>query len=380
VAIATTGWALGGLKAISSSLAKTVAFGAVSGGAMGAAQAAMAGGSWSDIFRAGVQGVVTGAIAAAIGGAVLHGWGDKALTAWADKAYGAAVGYHTLQSAGHAVVGGGLSELTGGNFKDGFIGAGFAALLSPVGRGINRRLELGAPGTGSSWQYLGRTATAATIGGTVTAISGGKFGNGAATAAFMHVVNAEAVGKAKEWVDKRVAHMNPDEASSFYSELLDERQKYFSDNLDKLMKDGKVVGFDNKNGVAIWDDASNQYIWKRIFFDDGQGTYLGECVSICKQFTNIPGPMTSWKQGRLVWGNEASISPGTVLGAFPNGKNFSGHAAIYTGRYGADNRGSWVEVADQYIPKKGGRFPQIRKLYQTGNASNGGASFSTVLK
>jgi hypothetical protein len=158
----------------------------------------MAGGSWSDIFRAGVQGVVTGAIAAAIGGAVLHGWGDKALTAWADKAYGAAVGYHALQSAGHAVVGGGLSELTGGNFKDGFIGAGFAALLSPVGRGINRRLKLGEPGTGNSWQYLGRTATAATMGGTVTAISGGKFGNGAATAAFMHVVNAEATSQIAE--------------------------------------------------------------------------------------------------------------------------------------------------------------------------------------
>jgi hypothetical protein len=101
------------------------------------------------------------------------------------------VGGGALQSAGHAVVGGGLSELTGGNFKDGFIGAGFAALLSPVGRGINRRLKLGEPGTGSSWQYLGRTATAATIGGTVTAISGGKFGNGAATAAFLHVVNHE---------------------------------------------------------------------------------------------------------------------------------------------------------------------------------------------
>jgi RHS repeat-associated protein len=35
--------------------AGAVAFGAVSGGAMGAAQAAMAGGSWSDIFRAGCR-------------------------------------------------------------------------------------------------------------------------------------------------------------------------------------------------------------------------------------------------------------------------------------------------------------------------------------
>jgi hypothetical protein len=156
----------------------------------------MAGGSWSDIFRAGVQGVVTGAIAAAIGGAVLHGWGRKALGALESKNYARFLGYHSLHTAGHGVVGGGLSELTGGNFKDGFIGAGSAAFLSPVTYYTN--MGFGEPGTGNSWQYLGRTATAATIGGTVTAISGGKFGNGAATAAFMHVVNAEVTGGLKK--------------------------------------------------------------------------------------------------------------------------------------------------------------------------------------
>jgi hypothetical protein len=187
--------------------AGTVAFGAVSGGAMGAAQAAMAGGSWSDIFRAGVQGVVTGAIAAAIGGAVLHGWGRKALGALESKNYARFLGYHSLHTAGHGVVGGGLSELTGGNFKDGFIGAGFAAFLSPVTYYTN--MGFGEPGTGNSWQYLGRTATAATIGGTVAAISGGKFGNGAATAAFMHVVNSEVAsllkGRELESAQARIA-------------------------------------------------------------------------------------------------------------------------------------------------------------------------------
>jgi len=67
-----------------------------------------------------------------------------------------------------------------------------------VGNIVNSNMGFGAPGTGSSWQYLGRTATAATIGGTVTAISGGKFGNGAATAAFLHVVNAEVTGGLKK--------------------------------------------------------------------------------------------------------------------------------------------------------------------------------------
>jgi hypothetical protein len=103
--------------------------------------------------------------------------------------------------------GGGLSELTGGNFKDGFIGAGSAAFLSPVGRGINKSLnfEVEAGARSNGWQYLGRTATAATMGGTVTAISGGKFANGAATAAFMHVVNHEVTGTIQEHLNNSIA-------------------------------------------------------------------------------------------------------------------------------------------------------------------------------
>jgi uncharacterized protein (TIGR02594 family) len=170
----------------------TVGFGAVSGAGIAASQAAIAGGTWSDILRAGVTGAVTGAITAAIGYGVLHGLGESAQAAWAAKDYVSAVGYHGLQSAGHGVVGGGLSELTGGNFKDGFIGGAAGAFLSPVSGYLNKNLGFGTAGSGAGWQYLGRTATSAVVGGTVTAISGGKFGNGAATAAFMHLVNSEA--------------------------------------------------------------------------------------------------------------------------------------------------------------------------------------------
>jgi hypothetical protein len=114
-----------------------------------------------------------------------------ASAAWEAGKYASAAGYHGLQSAGHGIVGGGLSEATGGNFKDGFIGAAAGAMLSPVSGYVNENLGFGKAGTGNGWQLLGRTATAATVGGTVTAISGGKFANGAATAAFMHLVNHE---------------------------------------------------------------------------------------------------------------------------------------------------------------------------------------------
>jgi hypothetical protein len=89
-----------------------------------------------------------------------------------------------------------LSELTGGNFKDGFIGGAAGAFLSPVSGYLNKNLGFGTAGSGAGWQYLGRTATSAAVGGTVTVISGGKFGNGAATAAFMHLVNSEATNAA----------------------------------------------------------------------------------------------------------------------------------------------------------------------------------------
>ncbi len=51
-----------------------------------------------------------------------------------------------------------LDELTGGNFKDGFIGAGAGALLNSMIGISNNGLGLGAPGTnGTDWQFLGQT-------------------------------------------------------------------------------------------------------------------------------------------------------------------------------------------------------------------------------
>ena len=51
-----------------------------------------------------------------------------------------------------------LDELTGGNFKDGFIGAGAGALLNYMIGISNRGLVLGAPGIGGTdWPFLGQT-------------------------------------------------------------------------------------------------------------------------------------------------------------------------------------------------------------------------------
>jgi len=65
--------------------------------------------------------------------------------------------------------------LQGGRFGNGFVSAGASAVLSPIP-------EVAAEGA------AGQTVIAAVIGGTVSELSGGKFANGAITAAFQFAV------------------------------------------------------------------------------------------------------------------------------------------------------------------------------------------------
>jgi uncharacterized protein (TIGR02594 family) len=83
----------------------------------------------------------------------------------------------------------------GGKFQDGFL-SGMAG--SAAGNlGFIDKLTSGASGTGTIGQVAARTAVAGVIGGCVSAIGGGKFANGAYTAAFQHLLNAELIPKAK---------------------------------------------------------------------------------------------------------------------------------------------------------------------------------------
>ena len=86
----------------------------------------------------------------------------------------------------HALAGGIISDLQGGNFGHGFWSAGITKAAN-----VN-----GIVGTqqGVAWDAL-RVAVAATIGGTVSKLSGGKFANGATTAAFAQAFNGNQQAK-----------------------------------------------------------------------------------------------------------------------------------------------------------------------------------------
>ncbi len=89
-----------------------------------------------------------------------------------------------LHVGSHAVTGGILSVLQGGKFGHGFASAGLTkGFMKYTGIGIDSH---------RNWYHIaGRTTIAAVIGGTISDVTGGKFANGAITAAFAHLLNAE---------------------------------------------------------------------------------------------------------------------------------------------------------------------------------------------
>ena len=97
-----------------------------------------------------------------------------------------AVGTISLaRSIAHGVAQGAMSVLQGGKFKHGFV-SGF---FGHVGKNLGTALGFGELGTQQG--KSARTFIAALVGGTVSERTGGKFANGAMTAAIVHLYNAE---------------------------------------------------------------------------------------------------------------------------------------------------------------------------------------------
>ena len=99
-------------------------------------------------------------------------------------------GYGTADSFGQllinatatGIVGGILHELQGGKFGHGFLASGASAFAKPAIRNVFGTAPAGKP-------Y--RIAARAAIGGTLSSATGGKFVNGAVTAAFSQAFNEE---------------------------------------------------------------------------------------------------------------------------------------------------------------------------------------------
>lgn len=149
------------------------------------------GGSSSQAFRAGAIAGLTAAAFQQVGEYYKAEFGITKDFGFGDLRFG-----QQLQWAGsHALVGGISSVASGGKFGHGFIAAGFTKMaVGNAGFNMNNR----------EWSAIaGRTVVAGIVGGTASAITGGKFANGARTAAMMHLLNAEGRTAAKKYARSR---------------------------------------------------------------------------------------------------------------------------------------------------------------------------------
>lgn len=156
------------------SINSLAAQGAIVGSLSGGINSAMHGGSVGDILKSAVTGAVQGAITAGY----LH---DAGITAESANFFSLETAKHI---AGHGIVGGVANLAMGGTFQDGFLSAAVSAAAANAGAFD----FIKGDGAGS---ILGRTAVAGIVGGTASVLGGGKFANGAYTAAFQHLLNAE---------------------------------------------------------------------------------------------------------------------------------------------------------------------------------------------
>ncbi|WP_199525047.1 RHS repeat domain-containing protein [Pseudoalteromonas sp. bablab_jr011] len=112
----------------------------------------------------------------------------------------------------HALAGGVISDLQGGNFGHGFWSAG-------ITKAANVNCLVGTQ-QGIEWDAL-RIAVAATIGGTVSKLTGGKFANGATTAAFAQAFNGNQYAKREDAI-KQFQNLPVEEQKSIIVSLATE--------------------------------------------------------------------------------------------------------------------------------------------------------------
>jgi RHS repeat-associated protein len=163
-----------------------VLLGAALGAIYNGAQVAINGGSFSQILKSAAIGAVTGAVGAVLG-AFLQGFGEAIGGELAGAGLGETGGKvmgKAVHAGAHGAVSGGMSAAQGGSFKDGFIG-------SLIGTGVSVATGYALGGVMNDIGIVGRTAVAAISGGTASALTGGKFADGAYSAAFMHLFMTE---------------------------------------------------------------------------------------------------------------------------------------------------------------------------------------------
>ena len=154
-------------------------------------------GFWASVATGAAAGAITtgslrGALTGALTAGMFHGIGSH-FQGLQDSAGVLSAGARAGKVLAHGFAGGISSVLNGGKFGHGFASAGFTQALAGAIDKIGGRI--GNITKGDYFSTANRTMrimASAVVGGTASAISGGKFANGAVTGAFSRGFNDEA--------------------------------------------------------------------------------------------------------------------------------------------------------------------------------------------
>ena len=150
------------------------------------------------------------------------------------------------RATAHGVARGGFAELSGGDFGDGFMAGATGSIAGSLTTGTE---TFGDAGSGwDNGRIVARTVASAVSGGLISELIGGKFANGASTAAMVHLYNAENAEKspgsyaerAKEYrkMAKQLAEKGVDtvwfDVAADLNEHMDEYSRALPESIDKL--------------------------------------------------------------------------------------------------------------------------------------------------
>ena len=191
---------------------------------MTASLAVANGASWGEALKSGV-----------IAGVSFYAFGQIGNGNFAGMEFGSL----PSQALGMGIVGGITSTLQGGKFGHGFIAAGAGGYLGG---------KIGGLGGATPAASIGRTAARVVLGGTISKVTGGKFANGAAYAAFAVIVSSGARAAANKLADEESVRFGDlNEVSAEESEALFKEAKQRALSLDEFANvDPEKIQLDNR--------------------------------------------------------------------------------------------------------------------------------------
>ena len=282
------------------------------------------------------------------GQALLAGVSAAALTYAGGSLFpgmGAPFGEVLLYGLQMDVIGGITTTLQGGNFGHGFVVAGTAALVGGA---------LGSSGWFRGLDPGGQLVTSMVAGGTVSRITGGKFANGAMTAAFAFLASKAAnavagmgmVGEEGEWIFPEGGSTDMNDYDTVMTNgIMGDRDKFVS-----LVNQTKYPGYFNPSRGPVADLLET--LGQRLF-----ARYDALASGFARGLAGVDHPMTiiAHSQGTLTASNAARYfglpAGSTFTLKSPALPRYRAHYAVRIVNGGELNYGQpWFDAANLWAP------------------------------